>query len=538
MAIKIIFDILRFSERGYNILEVTMKNLSAWSLDEKIGQLLMVGFNGTHLSSEIIELISEKKIGSVILFSRNIRSEGQIKSLTSAIQNIAQDSCHYHPILIATDQENGVVSRLQHLTPLPGNMALGAVNDLNITRKVSLATANALRQVGINMNLAPVLDVNNNPSNPVIGTRSFGENSNHVAKHGIAFLKGHQAEKVYVSAKHFPGHGNTSTDSHIELPVVSNSLEELKQIELRPFMEVIKNNVDSIMVNHVHYSSLDDSVTPASLSKNIVYRLLRNELGFEGVILTDCLEMNAISESVGVGGGAVKALQAGADMIMVSHTYEAQLEAISSIKQAVQKGTITIEQINRSVNRIFRLKSKYSDIKTTIKINNEELSRLSYSKAISVVHHSGILPIKENEKISVIWVSDNSYTKAEDNQVKQLSVKAFIKNDIFCEHVVENTTPVKELEQVTNEAIKSEYILLLFNANAVSDSIQSMVNIFLQKNRKLIVFALRSPYILSDFSSQVTKLAVYDFNQNAIQAALNIVAGKTKPTGVTPVTIK
>src|SRR5689334_1561820 len=206
------------------------------TLEEQIGQLLMVGFWGTTPSQEIIDLIQRYHIGNIILFSRNIDGSQQVLELTQQLQELAKAAGQHYPLLIAIDQENGIVQRLGDVaTIFPGNMTLGAIDSEDIAYKVAEATGNELKVLGINMNLAPVVDVNNNPSNPVIGVRSFGEDPSLVARLGAAMVKGYDAAGIISCLKHFPGHGDTSTDSHLWLPVISGTLQRLEDVELVPF---------------------------------------------------------------------------------------------------------------------------------------------------------------------------------------------------------------------------------------------------------------------------------------------------------------
>src|SRR5437868_6476316 len=203
------------------------------TLEEQIGQVLMVGFAGDTPSQEIIDLIQQYHIGNIILFSRNVRDAQQVRELTQHLQRSAKEAGQPYPLLIAIDQENGIVQRLgETVTVFPGNMALGAIGSEQIAYEVALATGRELKALGINMNLAPVVDVNNNPANPVIGVRSFGEDPQMVARLSVAMVKGYRAAGVITSLKHFPGHGDTAVDSHLALPIIPYALERLETVEL------------------------------------------------------------------------------------------------------------------------------------------------------------------------------------------------------------------------------------------------------------------------------------------------------------------
>src|SRR5436190_18435868 len=288
------------------------------TLEEQIGQLLMVGFWGTTPSLEIIDLIQRYHVGNVILFSRNIHETQQVLELTQKVQEIAKKAGQRYPLLIAIDQENGIVQRLGDIvTIFPGNMALGAIGSEEIAYEVAMATGNELKGMGINMNLAPVVDVNNNPANPVIGIRSFGEDASLVARLGTAMVKGYRAAGIVSCLKHFPGHGDTTIDSHLSLPVIPYTFERLEALELIPFRSGMEAGAESLMIAHIAFPKLmEQNTLPATLSSTIVQGLLRNQLAFKGIILSDCMEMEAISETFGTERGVVMAVKAGIDLVL------------------------------------------------------------------------------------------------------------------------------------------------------------------------------------------------------------------------------
>src|SRR2546421_1208863 len=267
------------------------KHMSSYTdqmtLEEQIGQLLMVGFWETTPSQEVIDLIKNYHVGNIILFSRNIGDARQVLELTQCLQRIAKEAGHRHPLLIAIDQENGLVQRLgEAATVFPGNMALGAIGSDEIAYQVALATGRELQALGINMNLAPVIDVNNNPANPVIGVRSFGEDPHLVARLAAAMVKGYHDAGILSCLKHFPGHGDTTVDSHLALPTIPHTLQRLEEVELVPFRSGIEAGAPSVMIAHIHFPSLmQDKVLPATVSSAVISELLRKQLGYDGVII-------------------------------------------------------------------------------------------------------------------------------------------------------------------------------------------------------------------------------------------------------------
>ncbi|MEW6544575.1 MAG: beta-N-acetylhexosaminidase [Nitrospirota bacterium] len=329
------------------------------ALRDQIGQLFMLGFAGTSVSAELADLLREYKPGGVILFARNLERVEQIVALTNGLQKLSPDS----PLLIAIDQEGGRVSRLPAgFTIFPPCALLGSCQPteraLDLAYRAAAVTASELRAVGVNMNMAPVLDVNTNPANPIIGDRAFSADPAAVSELGLATLRGLQDRRVVACGKHFPGHGDTEADSHKELPVVRASRERLQTVELLPFRHAIRHGLATIMTAHVLYPALDENA-PATLSAPILTGLLRNELGFDGVVLTDDLEMQAIGDHYGVGEAAVLALQAGADLLLICQERERQVAAMQTVRRAVEDGTIAPSSLEASLRRIAALKQRF-----------------------------------------------------------------------------------------------------------------------------------------------------------------------------------
>ncbi len=318
------------------------------SLAEHAGELFMIGFSGTEPADVPESLIRGQGVGGVILFARNLRSPGQVRRLTAHIQSLSPNL----PLLIATDQEGGIVLRFE-ATSWPGAMALGAAADPDLTRRVAAGIARELGAMGINMNLAPVLDVNVNPANPVIGVRSFGADPNLVAEHGASYIRGHHEAGVLTTAKHFPGHGDTAVDSHHALAVIPHGLERLEAVELVPFRRAIAAGVDAIMTAHVFFPAVEtEPDTPATISPTALTGLLRERLGYDGLVITDCMEMKAIADGVGTVEGVVRAIAAGADMVLISHTAELQREAIRAVRAAIGDGRIPARRVEEALRRV------------------------------------------------------------------------------------------------------------------------------------------------------------------------------------------
>lgn len=351
------FNLIKLFNSGADyLIDYKIKNMS---LEEKVGQLFLVGFNSKNADLKIQDLIENNYAGGVIYFTRNIADLKQIKKLSKTLQSLALDSGAGIPLFIAVDQEGGKVRRIEELSYFPANQVLGAAGDQERTRKTAAVTAKELKELGININLAPVLDVNNNPNNPVIGERSFGSDPELVAEMGVAYIKGLQSEGIIAVAKHFPGHGDTTTDSHTDLPVINHSRERLENIELYPFKKAIEAGVEIIMTAHIYFPAIEAEVgIPATLSKSVLNNLLREELNFQGLIITDDMEMGAITENFGTAAGVVRSIKAGSDIVLISHSYDKQKRAIRAVIEAVSSGMITEKRIEESLKRIIKLKVK------------------------------------------------------------------------------------------------------------------------------------------------------------------------------------
>ena len=323
------------------------------TLKEKIGQLFMFGFEGTRPSTGMVHLIKAACIGGVILFDRNLKNPLQIARLTNDLQFLSPRM----PLLIAVDQEGGRVSRLpKDFTLFPSAATIGAGHSTELAYRAADCTAKELRAVGINMNLAPVLDVRTHPANRVIGDRAFGSNPAVVGTMGLAVIAGLQDNRIVACGKHFPGHGDTEVDSHEELPRVSHPISRLFEVELRPFRHAIANGLAALMTAHVLYPALDEK-WPATLSPRIITGLLRQELGFRGVVMTDDLLMKAIT--LPPGEAAVQALLAGADLLLICHDEAVQRAALDAVQIAVKENRLTEKRIEQSALRILALKERF-----------------------------------------------------------------------------------------------------------------------------------------------------------------------------------
>ncbi len=349
------------------------------------GRLVMVNIDGKHLDDAQARFLAEHHIRAVCLFRGNIGTEQEVRQLTADLRAVMGPQA-----LIGIDQEGGAVVRVTFLPQAPSAMALGAANDEELAESVGAAIARGLKSLGINWNFAPVLDVNNNPANPVIGERSFGDDPDLVTRLAGAWMRGALREGVACCVKHFPGHGDTHVDSHHNLPIVDKSLAELNALELVPFHK-LRRETPAIMTAHIVYPQLDPEY-PATLSRQMLGRVLREDISYEGVVITDSLRMKAIHNRFGHERAAPLALQAGADMVMALGSREDQLGALRAIERALDDGTLTPAQLACSNTRLDTLATHYplgaGDYTTSQRDRDNALMYHAWAQGLTTLHNA------------------------------------------------------------------------------------------------------------------------------------------------------
>lgn len=542
-------------------------------LAEAIGQCVMVGFRGTTPSRQVAKLIERERIGGVILFSRNFASPRQVAELTATLQAIARDAGHPAPLLIATDQENGVVQRLGAVvTQLPGSMALGAIGDVHVTEEVAEVTGRELRALGVNLNLAPVADVNNNPANPVIGVRSFGDNPAQVGLHAAAVVHGHWRAGVATALKHFPGHGDTSTDSHLGLPIVPHTLTRLRAVELAPFQQGIAAGAPIVMTAHVALPALSGSASrPATVSQEVIEGLLRGELGFGGVVMTDCLEMTAVVESLGTAEGAVAALGAGADLVLISHTFRRQLAAIAAIRDAIRKGALPEARVREAAARVMQLKRQLTGIQRAGASTragavaapaeadplaivgsaaHRALGQAAYARSTTLVRdRQRLLPLQHDRVRRVAIVSTAAAARTL-NQAIDLAIAPALRTvtELMRSHlglapgaVVQvglrpDLSPAKREQARQRIASADVVVLITLNAHIDADHRAALRDV-LPNDVPVIGIAVGNPYDAAALPHVGTYLATYEFTTPALRAAVAVLFGVQPAIGRLPVTL-
>lgn len=328
------------------------------TIDEKIGQLMIIGFDGAVMDEHIKNMIEKNHVGGFILFKENILNIDQTVELINTLKKA--NNSNPIPLFLSIDEEGGKVYRLPNsFLKLPEAKRIGDINEKETSLEYGKILAMRIKSLGFNMDFAPVLDINSNSKNPVIGNRAFGSTVEVVVDNGIQVMKGIGSEGIISIIKHFPGHGDTVTDSHIDIPIVNKGLKELETLELIPFTEGIIEGADGIMVGHILFPELDRD-NPATLSEEIIKNILREKIGYDGVVISDDMTMGAIMKNYNIEDASIQFLKAGGDIILICHGYENQLKVINSIKEEIKNGNISKEELDEKVYRIIKLKRKYN----------------------------------------------------------------------------------------------------------------------------------------------------------------------------------
>jgi Beta-glucosidase-related glycosidases len=495
-----------------------------------IGQTLCIGLQGTTLTTETRAFIQKHKIGNVILFSRSIESREQMIRLTNEVQALVLE-CTGHPALISIDQEGGVVQRLPaDAVSIPGAMAVSAAGSEEDAYKLGLGTGAQLRELGANFDLAPSLDVNSNPENPVIGVRSYGSDPKRVAAFGLAMARGLMDGGSLPCVKHFPGHGDTAVDSHIGLPVVEKTAEELEKVELYPFRQAVKEKIPCVMTTHIVFPKIDESGLPATLSKKILTELLREKLGFDGMVITDCLEMQAIQAHYGTAEGAVMALGAGADLLCISHTLALAEEAIKQISAAVQNGTLPETRVRDAANRVLHAKSllpapakPLADIDSFVRCAAEVRER-----SLTLLRGDILKPDADTFFIGSLAYRSTLASSAADGSISFPKEMAAAFSADY--RVISVNPDAEEIAACVKAANRRNVVVGLYNAQFNAGQLQ-LCKALSESGCTLTAIALRNPYDLLKLEEAATAIAAYEYTHAVFKALIRLLRGEIKPQG-------
>jgi beta-N-acetylhexosaminidase len=534
------------------------KLMKGMTLEEKVGQMFMTYAYGQSSDDSdpamvaanqdaygvdnFEQLIDEYHLGGIIYFawSNNVNNPTQIAGLSNGIQDGALSQPSEIPLLVSTDQEQGVVVRVgPPATQFPGNMALGAARGAPNARTAAEITGRELRAIGINQNFAPVADVNVNAQNPVIGVRSFGSDPALVSKLSAAQVRGYQYRGVSSTAKHFPGHGDTNVDSHTGLPVISHTREELETIDLPPFEAAIDRGIDAIMTAHIVVPALDDSGRPATLSKPILTGLLRKRLGFDGLIVTDALTMEGVREMFGDERVPIEAIKAGADVLLMPPDLDL---AYNAVLEAVEDGEIGEGRINQSVHRILSLKLKQGLFENPYVDVDEVSSRVGTPEHLAVAdeitnktvtlvkNDDGVLPLQPGPRDVLVtgWGVSTTQTLAAGIAERGATTEVYETG---------NNPTASQRQTAAAKAATKDLVVVSSQRAWASTQQQDLVDDLLATGTPVVVLAVRDPYDIAYFTEAPTYVATYSYSPVSLGAATRVLFGEVDPTGKLPVSI-
>ncbi len=507
--------------------------VSQMTLEQKVGQVMLVGFDGTTLTPELRNDLTQLHIGGVIFYDRNIQSPQQVAQLNTDLQNVMRQNNDL-PLFITVDQEGGVVARLKEekgFTEFPSQMAVAATDDVNQARKIAQALADEMLALGFNMDLTPDLDVNNNPDNPIISTRSFGSDPHRVAEFGVAYIEALQDAGLIAIGKHFPGHGDTGTDSPMALPTIPHDRARLNAIEFVPFQAAMQAKVAGIMSAHITFPAIDP--TPglaATLSPKVLTGLLRDEMQYDGLVMTDELTMGALATSgYPAPQAASTALRAGADVLLLQTGYAMHRQVHAMLVDRVQRGIVPQTRLDQAVRRILLVKQKFGILTEHAPRNTnlavvgsaemQTVSRKVALQAITLLRDDAkLVPLKADAKLLV--VETGNFGLGKQLGATTMSVRA---------------QPTKDEIATAVQIAKEGRIAIVATSDVAKNKSQAdLITALNQAKVPTIVIATRSPYDLLYLNDVKTYLASYGNNPPMIEALAAILTGKTKPQGKLP----
>lgn len=517
-------------------------NLASLPLAAQVGQLIAARVWGTSLDEETAAIIRDCQLGSAVLFADNFDTPEEARGLTAQIEAIAGRPGL--PALISADQEGGRVQRLKPpATSFPSAMAVGASGSAEHARRWGLATGRELRALGLNMNFAPVLDVNNNPQNPVIGTRSYGERPEEVARLGVAAFQGLREAGVIATGKHFPGHGDTGLDSHYDLPMIAGDLARLHAIELPPFRAAIAAGIPAIMTTHIVFPDLDPDGLPATLSSPILNGLLRDELGFQGAIVSDAMNMRAITDRWGIVEGSVRFIEAGGDLV---EPLREEREIHAALVAAVETGRIPAAQIAASARRVARLKAWLAAQAPADPAWIGAPEHRAWAAAIArdaltlLRDAAGLLPLRRDTRIAVLELFHQWFYRStvERPQTSPLAEALRPRFPNVSGIVIDGGEPTGDDLAAARAAVEgADVVILGTRASNRFPAQAEFVNAALGWGKPVVAIALVDPYDSLAYPAAPTALATYGADAAMLNALGAVLAGEEEARGRLPVTV-
>lgn len=518
-------------------------------LQRFLGQKLMLAFVGHEEIPETIRkaIVEYRPAGFTLFRSNNIDSPRQLRLLTGLLQKEAA-RVDLPPFLIGLDQEGGQLMAVGEATQLPGNMALGATGSEELSFKAGQVLGRELAAMGINLNYAPCVDVNTNPRNPVVGVRSFGEDPVEVARLVAAMIRGIQSEGVAATAKHFPGHGDVEVDSHVRMPVLNQTLEQLERNAFPPFRAAIENDCKLIMTAHLGLPAIDKNGIPATLSKAVMQGILREGMGYDGVIITDAMDMHAIRQGEALVDETASAVAAGADLLLMTASAEDHQRAYTGLQKALSENRISREAFIHSIERVFRLKEWINTAAKSYPLDvvdceaHRQIADEIAERSITLVRdRKHWLPLKLNpdQRIAVILPQPQNLTPADTSAylIPQLANEVRALHANTREFILPFNPDASCIAGILQQMADFDVILVgTINASIASGQ-AALVNALAALPQPVIVAAMRLPYDLAVFPQVESYLCTYGILQPSMRALAKALFGRIPFTGKLPVSL-
>jgi beta-N-acetylhexosaminidase len=520
------------------------------TLEQAAGQQFLLSFTGKREAPPALRMIlARQHIGGIVLFrAKNMGTLEELRGLTADLQQIAAEAGQ-PPLLIAADQEGGQLMAVGQATPFPGNMALGATRSEKLAQRVGRAIGREMAALGINVDFAPVCDVNNNPRNPVVGTRSFGEDPKLVGALAAAMVQGLQSAGVAAAAKHFPGHGDTASDSHYAASVLHHDMRRIRRVELPPFQSAIAAGVRMVMTAHIAFPALNGgSDAPATVSRALLTGLLRRKLKFDGIIVTDAMDMKALEQGPGYAADALAAAAAGADLLLFNHDLARVEPAWATLAQAARRGVVSSEQVHASAARVLALKkwlAKRAQPGLDVVCSREHcaLAHEVARQSMTLVHDRGnCLPLRlaADARIAVVTPCPRDLTPADTSSYLKPELGAAMRR--YHANVDEFQVPMNPSAADVGamcDRLAGYDLVIAGTINAIEAPGQAaLVNTLLKRGTAVIAIALRLPYDLAAYPAAPVFICTYGILPPSMDAAADALFGKGGFPGRLPVTIR